>query len=115
MADDRKDFWLCKRCADAIGADMGPDWDQGDYVLLGGHSGIASSIYDPLHNDFQAMALVKKFGLTLDPQEDEPPFTWRVVVAKDGDWDNQITGQGRDLNRAIVECVAAIDSSAAPK
>lgn len=63
--------------------------------------------YDPLHNDEQAMALVKKFGLTLDPAEDEPPFTWRVAVAgPGGDWERQIFKVNTDLNRAIVECVA---------
>lgn len=69
--------------------------------------------YDPLHNDEPAMALVKKFGLTIDPQEDAPPYTWRVVVANDGDWDDQIFSQGPDLNRAIVECVAKLQAKVA--
>lgn len=62
--------------------------------------------YDPLTNDSQAMALVRKFGLTIDPIEDMPPFTWHVVIAYNGDWDKQIYADGVDLNRAICECVA---------
>lgn len=65
-------------------------------------------LWSPLVSDEQAMALVKRFGLTVDPQEDTPPFTWRVVVALHGDWDNQISSGGSDLNRAIVECVAKL-------
>lgn len=72
-------------------------------------------LWSPLVSAEQAMALVKRFGLTIDPQEDEPPFTWRVVVALNGDWDNQLFSSGSDLNRAIVECVAKIPRDAAPQ
>lgn len=66
----------------------------------------------PFAHDAQAMALVKKLGMTVDPQEDVPPFTWRVVVALNGDWDNQINACSTDLNRAIVECAAELQSAA---
>lgn len=68
-------------------------------------------IYDPLHDDAQAMALVKKFGLTIDPHQDVPPFTWRAVVAPNGDWEHQIHSEGSDLNYAIVECVAKMQAA----
>ena len=74
----------------------GNDWwldPEGHYVC-----GLCNSISDPLHDDAQAMALVKKFGLNqwYDGQN------WRVVggVSNEGDaW-------SADLNRAICECVA---------
>lgn len=62
-------------------------------------------LYDPLHDDAQAMAIVKKFELTCDRHEgvewgvdDRYSFTtlsqhWLRVTNK-------------DLNRAICECVA---------
>lgn len=70
----------------------------------------AAWLLNALH-DAQAMALVKKLGLTVDPQEDKPPFTWRVVVANEGDWDKQIFSQGSDLNRVIDECAAKIQAA----
>ena len=57
--------------------------------------------YDPLHDDAQAMALVKKFYLSIirnDKTPDVPPH-WTVT---DKTW----LGISPDLNRAIVECVA---------
>lgn len=67
--------------------------------------------YWPLRDDAQAMALVKKLGLTIDPEEDEPPFTWRVCAAIGGDWDSQVNAHGGDLNRAIVECAATLQAA----
>lgn len=66
-------------------------------------------VYDPLHDDAQAMALVKKFDLTLG----------RVKYKNDaspiGDWMVCINGRllvdDPDLNRAIVECVARMQES----
>ena len=61
------------------------------------------SRYDPLHDDAQAMALVKKFRLRVErePWLDPP---WRVAhyAAKTG-W---MEVENDDLNRAICECVA---------
>ena len=57
----------------------------------------ADGCYDPLHDDAQAMALVKKFRLLVDGGN----AMWCVH----GD----TAGSGRiddDLNRAIVGCVA---------
>lgn len=99
------DLEITKACAEAIG----------ESVRLSpyGHMEIEGGIipYDPLHDDAQAMALVKRFGLTLDPAEDIAPFTWRVCVSKDGDWEKQVLAESADLNRAICECVAKICTS----
>jgi hypothetical protein len=63
-----------------------------------------------LYDDAQTMGLVRKFGLSIDPQQDVPPFTWRVVCSLNGDWEHQIYAEGSDLNRAIVECVAQLQA-----
>lgn len=60
--------------------------------------------YDPLHDDAQAMALVKKFGLRIEP----PDTCWNR-----GEWGISVYGavsSNVDLNRAIVECVAAMQA-----
>lgn len=56
--------------------------------------------YDPLHNDEQAMALVKKFRLSVGPGDGADWTVW--------DNDNSAVEQANNpnLNRAIVECVA---------
>lgn len=109
------DLEMTKLCAEAMGYRLDAD---GGFSRLQQGAGMDEPawfefIYSPLHDDAQAMALVKKLGLTVDPQEDKPPFTWRVVVANEGDWDDQIFAQGSDLNRAIVECVAKMQAKVA--
>jgi hypothetical protein len=59
--------------------------------------------YRPLHDDAQAMALVKKFQPDIEaPFEGQP--NW-VVVHEDG------SGASPDLNRAICECVAKMQQA----
>ena len=110
------DLEMTKLCAEAMGLEY--VFDGPEMLVRIGKARDAYTkkplfnvLYDPLRDDAQAMALVKKFGLTVDPQEDKPPFTWRVVVSNDGDWNNQIFAQGSDLNRAIVECVAKMQAA----
>lgn len=55
-------------------------------------------LYDPLHDDAQAMALVKKFGLTVSKDPDENYHAMGMIC----EWPTSST----DLNRAICLCVA---------
>jgi hypothetical protein len=64
--------------------------------------GVRFERYDPLNNDEQAMALVKRFNLQIRRDGDE----WEVGRGPHGGCD----GFGTDLNRAIVECVATLAS-----
>lgn len=106
------DLTITRLCAEAMGLELGPDWNQG-YVMLGGHSGILPSKYDPLHDDAQAMALVKKFHLELYwiGAEDEDSDEWLVSpsTVKLSNCGSDI--KNSDLNRAICECVAKIQAS----
>jgi len=60
--------------------------------------------YDPLHDDAQAMALVKKLRLSVEYQGVPSGFNWHVMSA--------MVSSSADLNRAIVECVAKMQLSA---
>ena len=61
--------------------------------------------YNPLANDAQAMALVKRFELNIGPDiqavENAATSGWAVA-----DYDGSGEVFNADLNRAIVECVA---------
>ena len=56
--------------------------------------------FDPLHDDAQAMALVKKMRIEIATFRDE----WHA--GKDMEW-----SYGPDLNRAICECVANMQAA----
>ena len=61
--------------------------------------------YDPLHDDAQAMALVKKFELAIMPESCEWTVTSHPRL--------QSCALNADLNRAIVECVAKMQKEKA--
>ena len=94
------DLEITKLCAEAMGTPMRvvePQmlWPTG--VMLAPAEGDFMQPYDPLHDDAQAMALVKRFGLSI---------SWpraQVVTVMDG-----LTrfAESKDYNRAICECVA---------
>ena len=100
------DLEMMKLCADAMGLNVSP-WGENnlEYRTWHGPDGNHPTlhIYNPLHDDAQAMALVKKIGLD--------------IVRIDTFW---TVGQGytldvgvdnADLNRAICECVAKMEES----
>jgi len=77
----------------------GNDW----WLDPGGHNvcGLCSQIPDPLHDDAQAMALVKRFRLQIDPHDEQ----WNVAAV------GKAASLREGLNRAIVECVAKMQQS----
>ena len=103
--------WLCAEAMDVVYKGGIPSvaekrhlcWPECFDFQEGEHGGPVR--YDPLHDDAQAMALVKKFGL----------FLGRF---KDGHWcvdppdqaEQLCSFRSTDLNRAIVECVAKMKS-----
>ena len=62
-------------------------------------------MYHPLHDDAQAMALVKNFQLSVGYNEG-----W---AARRDDWKGLVAGSfhSPDLNRAICECVAKMQNA----
>jgi hypothetical protein len=72
-------------------------------TFINGETEVSSwvkSTYDPLHDDAQAMALVKKFNL--DIYAPHHGFGWTVGTPSITRIENE------DLNRAICECVARL-------
>lgn len=65
-------------------------------------------LYDPLHDDAQAMALVKRFVLCIQPPQFVRNKQWHVWSDHFAKGASTASGNSTDLNRAIVECVARL-------
>ena len=103
------DLEMVKKCAERMGIDYlledehgntgcGVFWtDPSDYYR--------TSEYDPLHDDAQAMALVKKFGLHVFIHSIK--LQWCAGSQRIGE-NRYIKVMSPDLNRAIVVCVAQL-------
>ena len=106
------DIELTKACAEAMEIRF-VVW-QG--VCWMGRLGDREAIYDPLHDDAQAMALVKRFLLVIEPDGNCPECQYWAVT-----WINKSRAKGMrsitarkvpdPLNRAIVECCAKIQAA----
>ena len=82
--------------------------ESGIYVVdVWGDDGF--STYDPLKDNAQAMALVKRFGLQIIARLINP-FFWCVV-----DVNENFDAESEDLNRAICECVAKMQANRSDK
>jgi hypothetical protein len=118
-----------RACAEAMGLEHG--WDD-EWVWLRLNTSLDSPMpkgaeprfltkqffewvlrYDPLKNDEQAMALVKKFGLEIE-QIGSDEKCW--VVSATGEyleeqerWET-FESESENLNRAICECVAKLST-----
>ena len=92
------DLEITRLCAEAMGVKLGnfQTNDDDDRVPIDSYN-----FYMPLHDDAQAMALVKKFEITTLPQRGK----WSVVCAWMG------SDLHDDLNRAICECVAKMQKA----
>jgi hypothetical protein len=108
------DLEMTKLCAEAMGLELklhdvvGHEaiwlhrvYDQADTMLS------HWTTYMPLHDDAQAMALVKKFALICAPSY---PGLWHVEFYA-GENKSWYAADYLDLNRAIVECVAKMQAS----
>jgi len=79
--------------------------------LAAGKPGTSYSLYDPLHDDAQAMALVKKFGLEISSWGEWTVRGWGIVIGYDEKKYCFPATHRTDLNRAIVECVAKMQAA----
>lgn len=101
------DLEMTKLCAQAIGVKTfsgSAPRGGGDWPYFIPRPGAGAYVYDPLDDDAQAMALVKKFHIHIDTLSDG---MWSVDVGwlKPGD-----EVEDFDLNRAICECVAKVQA-----
>lgn len=90
-------------CAERMGVDAVEI--NGRLAIPYEHITDVQTYYDPLHDDAQAMALVKKFLPTIDPSTwpNGDKQRWLVMKKINGFY---YIATSKDLNRAIVECVA---------
>ena len=98
------DLEITKLCAEAMGLTLGQSEGCGKYstgVMC--YAEGAYILYDPLHDDAQAMVLVKRQGLHIVWQP-MCPDTWKVD-------DTTHVAADKDLNRAICECVAKMQAA----
>ncbi len=105
------DLEMTKLCAEAMGLRQMMSPELGHFVHLVGDfklnadgrtGGFPVHKYDPLHDDAQAMALVKKLGISIRQTD---PDMWDAWIPL-----QPVDGSNADLNRAIVECAAKIAS-----
>ena len=70
--------------------------------------------YNPLHDDAQAMALVKKFELRIDRNFEDggEGLVWTVTHHLCMKYGGISSFDNRNLNRAICECVAKMQAAA---
>lgn len=99
------DLEMVKLCAQAMGLDASIYKNQEVrtrvFVRQMKHAAeYEYTVYDPLHDDAEAMALVKRFDLRIDREHHGK----RYAVKAGLDWDSMVMAD--DLNRAIVQCVA---------
>ena len=101
------DLEMTKLCAEAMGLKEASHYDprtpkvHEPAILYSDRGGF--EIFDPLHEDAQAMALVKKFRLTIGYFRE---IGWGATAEL-----ADVHFYGTDLNRAIVECVAKMQEA----
>jgi len=111
------DLTIVKRCAEAMGWQnvrvnvlaMPGIHKHPPFVVSSATGTSVDELYDPLHDDAQAMALVKKFHLIVEPSGMTATSVWWVQA-----WHNDRMkwegAENADLNRAICECIANLKS-----
>lgn len=52
------------------GADFGPCWNQGEYIITGGHSGICPEVYAPHEDWTQGGPLLEEYAIGFHPISD---------------------------------------------
>jgi len=105
---------MLKLCADAMDISvqlLSPEtgFPSDDHYVIPAMCAGSNPTYDPLNDDAQAMALVKKFCIGIDPMA-ERSCGWMVTYYGDDDERIGVRLHNPNLNRAIVECVAKMQA-----
>ena len=102
------DIEITRLCAEAMGMGIGSllaEYRGGPLVLRAIPEGKTYEVpYDPLHDDAQAMALVKKFCLLIQPPLQGVDSYWTVT-------DGGEKASDMNLNRAICGAVAKMQKA----
>lgn len=103
------DLELTKVCADRMGITVQliskPEFSYAEhpYYCIPTLSDAPNPIYDPLHNDVQAMAMVKRLKLSVGFNGG-----WVCMAADERGMIISGAFHHETINRAIVECVASL-------
>jgi len=104
------DLEITRLCAEAMGytyriQNRNDHYSEAVYITQHGDDCFR---YNPLHDDAQAMALVKKFQMDVDFCTNQWRASWYNVRGKECTrWKQAVNN---DLNRAICECVAKMQA-----
>ena len=96
------DLEITKACAEAMGYELVQGCEDEvriHFIKNYGRANGPGRPYDPLHDDAQAMALVKKFHLELTCGLND------IWIASNRGTTDYVSGNNSDLNRAICECI----------
>lgn len=96
------DLEITKLCAEAMGYTVCGSQEPSTVFYPHPNVGSVICVYEPMNNDAQAMALLKKFKLSVDDANDGGWFVVGIGGAQ---------GANQDLNRAICECVARMPTA----
>jgi len=111
------DLEMTRLCAEAMGyvsciGGVQPRGEQRELYWRTPRGEMAKYAYDPLHDDAQAMALVKKFDLSVwGHSYAAGDWKFHAEYAPFSDGKDSILGHGITHNRAIVECVAKMQAA----
>jgi hypothetical protein len=104
-----EDIEIVRKCAVAIGLKpCEPQPNPERYYAVSGGGRVPYIVYDPLHDKAQAMDLVIKFGLFIDPPDWQPVKGWNTWQVNHYAGGKVTEIRSEDLLRAICECVANI-------
>jgi len=100
------DLTITRLCAEAMGVSV-HEYQDGSLYHFGGLCEGGIEDYDPLHDDAQSMALVKKFDLSIwGKSYSAGEWKYHAEFCVSGEASDAILGHGLTHNRAICECVA---------
>ena len=109
------DLEVTKLCAEAMKFSACRPYGGASHRFQIAHAGFGWELYDPLHDDAQAMALVKRLRVMLRPEYSggvyDRKLTGRWIAATNTAGLNDYQEVNADLNRAICECVAKMQAA----
>lgn len=109
------DLEITRLCAKAMGWHVGGlaskhvAFKVNNCAIIAGNDRGGESVYDPLHDDAQCFALVKRFRLNIEAIEVD---YWSVINEEDATkhgHDVMKIGSDKSLNRAVCICVAQME------
>lgn len=106
------DLEIVRRCARAMSIDNGRVTVSTPYIDITGGTEHRNHLsfqapYDPLHDDAQMVALVKRFGLSISSPT-SGDLDRNHYVAYQSITDGPVS-KDADLNRAVCECIAKME------